>query len=55
MTLIALSEMELIGIYLLAAVAGLGLFYLVIRGAVQSGTKDIVEELRKQRPNSTTP
>jgi hypothetical protein len=42
-------------LYVLLAVVSLTIFYFIVKGAVRSGTKDIVEELRKNRPNSTDP
>jgi hypothetical protein len=48
-----MTSIELNFLIFLAAVAGIIIFYHIIRGAVKSGTKQIVEELRKQREKET--
>jgi hypothetical protein len=53
--MLVITQMELTALYIVGAIISIIIFYHLIKGAVRSGTKDIVEELRKQRPNSTTP
>jgi hypothetical protein len=48
MTLLVITEMELTALYIVGAIICVIIFYYLIQGAVKSGTKDIVEELRKQ-------
>jgi hypothetical protein len=40
--------------YIVGALAGLALFYFVIKGAVKSGTSDILDELKKRTKERET-
>jgi hypothetical protein len=44
-----LTTPQILFIAIGALAVSLLIFYFIIQGAVKSGTKDIVEELRKQR------